>query len=577
MPVLLAAETMSSVCVGASARAAERWQVPPAKCGSSRSGWSRPGPSNLPTKSSPPGSHAVPTRLEVGRIHCDKKEILTRMVYKMGHSRNLRWFGFAGISLYALFSLGRMYQRIYIALYVVSRSPRSIKPERIYNFHINLNESHNMKILASMRSNNHHMQDQLMINELEQIDVSVQNTQIMHAQVAGQKIDPLEPVEADPLEPVEAADLAIGMAQGVHELHLAVFIKSLRQFSNCTIILFIDINMTSKSRVLCERYNVTVVMYDPKKIEPAFIRNFHPSTYRWFLMHQFLKKSTVPFKRILLADIRDTAFQADPFSIVDDQGLYVFAEGKRFKEDGHTTSWVSDCFGTATADSFSEKWIICSGISIGTADAVGQYLELMVSTMSTPSFVECERNGVDQGAHNVLVYTNQIPGLHLLSENDGYVAHMQNTLMYVQQDGLLDSPGFRLTVKPGWSKRQQDTSTRIVHQYDREIHLQAYLFGRYMEWTELESAPGTGACAGYSLVEEVDLLCATGDLDDGHTNSTGSQGCCRDCSARHGCNAFLYIAGKGCWLKGADGPRPLQFAIPFRGSTTGWRKLLHSG
>ena len=471
-----------------------------------------------------------------------------------------RWhrYSLAGLSLYAAFFLGRLYERIHVDHFFVSRFPRLNEAERIQKLH------DNQSLYRNELSDSAKRQDPLLTDESEQLKLSKQNQQTHFVYGTTNEKD-------------ISVDLAIGMAQGVHELNLAVFIKSLREFSQCVIILFMGLNMKGKSRVLCERYNVTVVMYDPKKIEPAFIRKFHPSTYRWFLMHQFLKKSTVPFKRILLADIRDTAFQADPFSIVDDQGLYVFAEGRRFKEDGHTTSWVSDCFGTATADSFSEKWIICSGISIGTADAVGQYLELMVSTMSTPSFVECERNGVDQGAHNVLVYTNQIPGLHLLSENDGYVAHMQNTLMYVQQDGLLDSPGFRLTVKPGWSKRQQDTSTRIVHQYDREIHLQAYLFGRYMEWTELESAPGTGACAGYSLVEEVDLLCATGDLDDGHTNSTGSQGCCRDCSARHGCNAFLYIAGKGCWLKGADGPRPLQFAIPFRGSTTGWRKLLHSG
>ena len=462
-----------------------------------------------------------------------------------------RWhrYSLAGLSLYAAFFLGRLYERIHVDHFFVSRFPRLNEAERIQKLH------DNQSLYRNELSDSAKRQDPLLTDESEQLKLSKQNQQTHFVYGTTNEKD-------------ISVDLAIGMAQGVHELNLAVFIKSLREFSQCVIILFMGLNMKGKSRVLCERYNVTVVMYDPKKIEPAFIRNFHPSTYRWFLMHQFLKKSTVPFKRILLADIRDTAFQADPFSIVDDQGLYVFAEGRRFKEDGHTTSWVSDCFGTATADSFSEKWIICSGISIGTADAVGQYLELMVSTMSTPSFVACERNGVDQGVHNVLIYTDQIKGFRLRSENDGYVAHMQNTLMYVQRYAMQGNPGFRLSVE---SDRVQSPA-RIVHQYDREFDLQAYLFGRYMEWTELESAPGTGTCAGYSLVEEVDLLFATGDLDDGHTNSTGSQGCCRECSALRACKSFLYIAGKGCWLKGADGPRPLQFAIPLRGSTTGWRQ-----
>ena len=472
-------------------------------------------------------------------------------------SYHFRWYSFVWLSLYAVFYLGRMYERLYVCQSFASRVQQSNRADSIQIFHRNHWQSLNSDVHSPLVRNR-----------------SNQNPQVLHNPFSnGSQTEKMLLNQKDTKEsqkPVGTVDVAFGMAQGVHELNLAVFVKSLREFSNCMIVLFMYINMTSKARLLCEKFNVTVVEYDVEKIMPTFIRKFHPSTYRWFLMHQFLNQSIVPFKRILLADVRDTAFQSDPFSIGKDLGLHVFEEGKRFREDGHTRSWVSDCFGSAIADQFAERWIVCSGISIGTADDVRLYLNQMSAAMSTPSFVACERNGVDQGVHNVLVYNNPIPGLRRLSEKDGYVAHMQNTLMHVHRHVTHESPGFRLTVAQAWDK----SPVRIVHQYDRDIHLQAWLFGRYMEWAEVESAPGVGACAGYSLFEDVDLLFAIGDLTDGHTNSTGLQGCCQDCSERPGCNGFLHKPGKGCWLKNADTPRPLQQAVPIRGSTTGWRKRL---
>ena len=40
-------------------------------------------------------------------------------------------------------------------------------------------------------------------------------------------------------------------------------------------------------------------------------------------------------------------------------------------------------------------------------------------------FPSCERNGVDQGIHNVLVHSNLIPNMKIWSQADGPVANMQ--------------------------------------------------------------------------------------------------------------------------------------------------------
>ncbi len=64
--------------------------------------------------------------------------------------------------------------------------------------------------------------------------------------------------------------------------------------------------------------------------------------------------------------------------------------------------------------------IICSGVSCGSIGPVFSYIQLMAQIVTSNlisvsslvpenNFPRCERNGVDQGAHNVLVHTNQIP------------------------------------------------------------------------------------------------------------------------------------------------------------------------
>jgi hypothetical protein len=52
----------------------------------------------------------------------------------------------------------------------------------------------------------------------------------------------------------------------------------------------------------------------------------------------------------------------------------------------------------------SDRPIICSGISLGTIDEMTEYIKLMTEKILSPDFAKCERNGVDQGIHNVLVH-----------------------------------------------------------------------------------------------------------------------------------------------------------------------------
>lgn len=59
----------------------------------------------------------------------------------------------------------------------------------------------------------------------------------------------------------------------------------------------------------------------------------------------------------------------------------------------------------------------------------------MSDTMSTDEFAKCERNGVDQGVHNVLIHTNKIASpLFKYDQMTGPVANMQAKVMTLTKD-----------------------------------------------------------------------------------------------------------------------------------------------
>ena len=77
------------------------------------------------------------------------------------------------------------------------------------------------------------------------------------------------------------------------------------------------------------------------------------------------------------------------------------------------------------------------------------------------NFPKCERNGVDQGVHNVLVHKKLIPNMKVFKQADGPVANLQAKLSRVQGTQVFNQAGKLVAV---------------VHQYDRYPELQKKLF-----------------------------------------------------------------------------------------------------
>ena len=285
-------------------------------------------------------------------------------------------------------------------------------------------------------------------------------------------------------------NIAIGMAQDTDPKNLVTFCASLRKYSSAAdseVVLFINTPVPARSRDIAKKYEILLIEFTTSAFtlnaNESFLSSYHPSSLRWGMIYNFFENINTRnrYSKVLLIDVRDSFFQSNPFHIIPNEilsVLYVFkgVESVSIGDCGWNGGWVKDCFGDRILGEIGRRNIICSGVSIGTTDVVYQYLTLMndilmgrkESDLSVGSrFPGCERNGVDQGVHNVLVHKNMIKNLEVKSESDGKVVNMQGRTAIVSEKKVTNSRGVLFP---------------IVHQYDRYPDLQKLIFSevRYL-------------------------------------------------------------------------------------------------
>jgi hypothetical protein len=135
------------------------------------------------------------------------------------------------------------------------------------------------------------------------------------------------------------------MAQRIETPNLMTFAASLRQYTSAHVVLFMDTPVSSVHTEICIRFHIEIQRFDLTSLTPSFMASYHPSSSRWPLIYNYLveqEKQQVVYDMILLIDVRDSAFQGDPFKIVNSPGLYVFhgVESKTIGECGWNGGWV---------------------------------------------------------------------------------------------------------------------------------------------------------------------------------------------------------------------------------------------
>lgn len=139
-------------------------------------------------------------------------------------------------------------------------------------------------------------------------------------------------------------------------------------------------------------------------------------------------------------------------------------------------------FAPRSASSLAEDALLCRPYQYGEG-ARGEEKEITLAELSCRSrFPQCERNGVDQGAHNAIIHLGALKTLHtdhgdvrietvVWSQSSSPIVNMQAGLYRVVASGSDSSPAPTKQVL-----NMNGNVVAIAHQYDRNAEYQSSLF-----------------------------------------------------------------------------------------------------
>lgn len=156
---------------------------------------------------------------------------------------------------------------------------------------------------------------------------------------------------------------------------------------------------------------------------------------------------------VLITDMRDTFFQRNPFGPDAPKvtGLQVFEEHYTIR----TTHWIVKGPVWKCKNKMFDEPMLCSGTTIGTRQAMLDYLEIfhkeMNSWMESPDCCCFEMNGDDQSMHNYMYYSG------MLNNVTGGVVSVKN------RNGLVNTVGAIGSLIRVTHKQEKDNLWRAIH------------------------------------------------------------------------------------------------------------------
>lgn len=363
----------------------------------------------------------------------------------------------------------------------------------------------------------------------------------------------------------EGKDVVIGLAVHIDFVYMEVFCTSLRRHTVADIVLFTVFPLPEEYDQLARSNRIIFIdVIHQREIlirGYSFVSRYHPSTLRWPFVYQYLLDNYQQnaYSRVLLTDVRDTVFQGDPFAVLPKgrSAFYAFEEGGKggLEDCKWNSDWIVDCFGEEALQQVRKYQILCSGVSLASIDTALPYLkrmsDIVLGKAGVGYFPNCERNGVDQGIYNVLMYNGTVPHVRLIPDGNGVLVNMQNGATHFTSDYISTKDG-----KP----------VSIAHQYDRHALVKSMVIRKYNNRTVADSflAPKvvnksepvvntdpimTGSCGKFVLSINVDVFSLGNcDLFASMKILDTVNDCCRHCLRTPQCKGFTYDNSQACFL-----------------------------
>ncbi len=256
-------------------------------------------------------------------------------------------------------------------------------------------------------------------------------------------------------------DLILGLAAGYHAPDLRPFAASLRTSGFAGRCLVFVTASTTGAASLAD-FGIEAAPC----ARPADQAHVPYNAWRYFLYRDFLRAQP-HFGRVLLTDVRDVVFQADPMAFPWPQGFCAMLEDPSATVGScpHTSRWVRGHLGQDALDDLAPFPLSCSGLSLAPARLMLAYLERLCDRL-LPFSPGPNMAGYDQGVHN-LVLRRHPPGPVRFLGNDGPVL----TLGSKRGDPGLSADGRVLN--------EAGVPAVVVHQYDRKPVLFAHIRAKY--------------------------------------------------------------------------------------------------
>ncbi|HEX8470452.1 MAG TPA: hypothetical protein VF633_05020 [Brevundimonas sp.] len=270
----------------------------------------------------------------------------------------------------------------------------------------------------------------------------------------------LEP-ERSPLAPISGpvvGDVVLGYGTGYDAADIAPFVLSLRAVFDGAVALVVDDRADLKA-FLAEHGVIAV--------HPQHLDGWEPhAVMARFAAFDRLLGQWPEAKSVLITDVRDVIFQAEPFSPVPERlETYVEFEDGVLRDHDFNMKYLRAVGGDDLAEAVADKPCVCVGTVMGPRYAMIRFCRTVMMLAAIPRSELGGAFGADQAACNLAIHMGLVEAD--IRPNYGRVA----TLGLTKPESLGWSDGRVINPDGGWSA--------IVHQHDRHPTLATAVHARW--------------------------------------------------------------------------------------------------
>lgn len=372
-------------------------------------------------------------------------------------------------------------------------------------------------------------------------------------------------------------------------INFAIFCGSVRaSLQHVDIVIFVPRPVPAQLVEISRHYDVSLLTYQPEKLLPTYIKDFHPSTlvliFINFLFHVKDNAFTNVFRGLMVVDVENTIVQTDPFELLpnwqalqpsakseakekaenDANALYIVVDalGKGVGIKPRVAEKIEACFGSQMRTVFTEIPILHGGMLLGFNVAMKRFASIysMVNTgmvdigKNLPSCAAGGSPTTTDAIVNVIVRTGigsdfiaikseeNLPVLDLSSTtlvdtSEAIIVNNQ-TQKIMSRNGVMGSReqvdnGMFLQDPPPESIAQSVEIASVVRKYSRIRSLHARLASSYVYWLDKSSTdfekllPVDNICDDFSILPQADIL--HGQCDMREVPGSSYADCCEIC------------------------------------------------